>query len=150
MKFAGLWVGLIFILFAGTIFTQSLSLKYYSDYGPGPGLFPLWSSGFLLVLSVIYIVDSLRKKGVRVKDIFPRGEGLRKVVDIFASLIIFLLLVRYTGYTIAGVIMLCILFLREYKWYWGAGISVTVTLALYFAFYYLLKVPLPVNSLFGL
>jgi putative tricarboxylic transport membrane protein len=141
---------LILFIFAGTLFWKSLSLKYYSDYGPGPGFFPAWMSGLLIVLSILYIIDSLRKNGIHIKDIFPKKEGLRKVLTIFISLIVFLVLVPFTGYTIAAVSMLCILFFREYKWYWGIGISLTVSFVLFFAFHYLLKVPLPVNSLFDL
>jgi putative tricarboxylic transport membrane protein len=150
MKKAGVWTGLILIIFAGTLFWKSLSLKYYSDYGPGPGFFPIWMSGLLIVLSILYIIDSLRKQGIHIRNIFPNSEGLRKVLSIFLSLIVFLVLVPFTGYTIASISMLCILFFREYKWYWGIGISVTISLVLFIAFHYLLKVSLPVNSLFNL
>jgi len=149
LKNAGVWVGLVILIIAGTLFWQSLSYDYYSNYGPGPGLLPLWLSGFLILLSLLYIVESIRKERIKLSDIFPKGAGLRKVASIFAAFIVFLIIIPYTGYTIASIVMLFILFFREYKWYWGLGISVAVTLAIFYVFQSLLNVPLPEN-VFGL
>lgn len=149
MRNAGVWVGIVILIFAGTIAWQSMSMDYYGDNGPGPGLFPLWLSGFLILLSILYIIDSIRREVIDLGEILPKGPGLRKVISIFVSLIVFLIIVPFTGYTIAGIIMLSILFFKEYKWYWGIGISVVVTFILFYAFQSFLNVPLPVNS-FGI
>jgi len=142
-------VGFLILIFAGTLFFQALSYDYYSDYGPGPGLFPLWLSGLLIVLSIAYIIDCYKKNIIQLKDVLPKGEGLRKIILIMVSLVVFYILAPYTGYSVAGIIMLMILFIKEYKWYWGLGISVVVTFVLFYTFYSVLNVPLPVNS-FGL
>jgi len=149
MKNAGALVGFLILIFAGTLFFQALSYDYYSDYGPGPGLFPLWLSGLLIVLSIAYIIDCYKKNIIQLKDVLPKGAGLRKIILIMVSLVVFYFLAPYTGYSVAGIIMLMILFIREYKWYWGLGISVVVTGVLFYTFYSVLNVPLPVNS-FGL
>ena len=149
MKNAGALVGFLILIFAGTLFFQALSYDYYSDYGPGPGLFPLWLSGLLIVLSIAYIIDCYKKNIIQLKDVLPKGAGLRKIILIMVSLVVFYFLAPYTGYSVAGFIMLMILFIREYKWYWGLGISVVVTVVLFYTFYSVLNVPLPVNS-FGL
>lgn len=149
MKNAGIWVGALIFLFAGVVFWQSLSYDYYGTHGPGPGLFPLWLSALLLVLSLLYILDSIRKNVILFRDILPKGKALGNVLTIFVALIVFLVIVPYTGYTVAGVLMLFILFVREYKWYWGLGISAIITLIVFFTFQSFLNVPLPVNS-FGL
>jgi len=149
MKNAGALVGFLILIFAGTLFFQALSYDYYSDYGPGPGLFPLWLSGLLIVLSIAYIIDCYKKNIIQLKDVLPKGEGLRKIILIMVSLVVFYILAPYTGYSVAGIIMLMILFIKEYKWYWGLGISVVVTFVLFYTFYSVLNVPLPVNS-FGL
>lgn len=149
MKNAGVWLGLILLIFGGIFLWYSLSYDYYGDYGPGPGLFPVWLSGLLILLAILYIIDSIRKEPIDLSELLPRGKGLRKVLAIFASMVIFLILLPFTGFTVACVIMLFILFYREYKWYWGLGISIVISFALFYAFYVLLSVPLPVNS-FGL
>ena len=147
MKNAGVWVGSLVLIFAGTIFFQSLTYDYYSEYGPGPGFFPLWLSGFLILLSILYIIDSIRKQDVESYEIFPKSHGARKVLTIIAALVLFLSIIPFTGYTIASVVMLFILLFREYRWYWNFVISVIVSLAIFFTFQSFLKVPLPVNTL---
>jgi putative tricarboxylic transport membrane protein len=143
MRNAGVWVGLILLIFSGTIFWQALSYDYFSDFGPGPGLFPLWLSGALIVFSLLYIVQSCRKEGVTLAQLLPQGSGLRKVISIMAATVVFLILVPFSGYVIASVIMLFILFFREYKWYWGLVISIVITMALFYTFQTFLNVPLP-------
>lgn len=146
MNNAGLWIGLVILAFAGTFFYQGLGYDFYSKYGPGPGLFPLWLSGSLLVLTVLYIVDSVRKSGISVRDILPKGSGLKNVATVFASLLAFLVVMPLAGYTVASVIMLFILFHREYKWYSGLGISIAVSLAIFYLFKSFLGIPLPMNT----
>lgn len=149
LRNAGIWVGLFLLVASGVIFWQSLGYEYYSDYGPGPGLFPRWISGILFLLSLVYIWDSIKKEIIWFNDILPKGKGLYDVLSIFGSLILFMILVPFTGYSIASLIMLVILFAQGYKWYWGLGLSAVITAIVFFAFETLLNVPLPVNS-FGL
>lgn len=146
---AGVWVGIIMFLFAGIFFWQSFSLDYYGDFGPGPGFLPRWLAGFMVLLSALYIIDSLRKESIDIREAMPKGQGLKKVKAIFQSLIIFLVIVPFTGYVIASVAMLFILFFREYKWYWALALSFLVTSSLFLVFSFLLHVPLPENP-FGL
>ena len=145
MNNAGLWIGLVILVFAGTFFYQALGYDFYSKYGPGPGLFPIWLSGSLVVLTLLYIVDSVRKSGISIRDILPKGAGLKNVATVFASLLAFLVVMPFAGYTIASVIMLFILFHREYKWYSGLGISIAVSLTIFYLFKSFLGVPLPTN-----
>ncbi|PZE22130.1 tripartite tricarboxylate transporter TctB family protein [Paenibacillus xerothermodurans] len=147
MRNAGIWVGAMILLFAGTIFAQSLSYDYFSDFGPGPGLFPLWLSGMLIVSGVLYIITAIRKDRIDLSKVFPPGPGLRKVISIIAAVVIFLSLAPVAGYIPASVIMLFILFFADYKWYWNVGISIVVTLAIFYVFQSLLNVPLPEFSI---
>jgi uncharacterized membrane protein YhdT len=147
MKNAGVWVGCFILVFALTIFSIALTYEYYGSVGPGPGLFPLWLSGALIVLSLLYIAESMFKNKISFKDILPRGKGLRNTILFILSFILFMIIVPWTGFCIAGIIMLFIVFLPSYKWYVGLGISTLVTIFFFFVFYNLLKIPLPVNSL---
>lgn len=147
MKNAGVWVGCFILVFALLIFTSSLSYEYYGSVGPGPGLLPLWLSGALVVLSILYIIESVIKNKITFSDIFPKGKELWKPLLFIFSFILFIVIVPFTGFCIAGITMLTIVFLPSYKWYVGLGISTVVTLFLFVVFYNLLKIPLPVNSL---
>lgn len=147
MKYVGVWTGILFFLFSSTLFYLSFEYEYYSRVGPGPGLFPAWLSGLLMVVSVIYIIDSFKKAELKLKDILPKGDGLYTVLSIFGSVILFILIAPYSGFMIAGTLMIFILLFREYKWYKSLGISIIVTISIFFVFSTFLGVPLPVNAL---
>jgi putative tricarboxylic transport membrane protein len=147
LKKAGVWSGIFILLFGCFFFWLSLSLKYTSSLGPGPGLFPLWLSAILIVLSLLYIVESIKLEGISIIDMLPKGRGMGNIVSIVASLVVFVIIVSFTGFIIAGTVLLFILFVREYKWYWGLALSFTITAITFVVFQILLEVPLPVNDL---
>lgn len=138
-------MGCVILLFSGSIFVQTFSLDYFSEFTPGPGLFPRWLSATLFIVTSLYIFSTFRKEFVDITKIFPRGYELRKVISVFVALILFLVLVPFIGYTFAGIMMLMILFYGEYKWYNALLISGVTTLVIFFVFYSLLSVPLPLN-----
>ncbi len=146
---AGLWVGLVLVGFSGTIFFKSFEYAYYGGYAPGPGLFPRWLGGILLLLSVLFIIDSIRNGAIDIHNLLPQGSGRKKIGAVFIALLLFLFSVSHVGYTLASVLMLFILFMGGYKWYSSLVFSLCVSFAVYYIFKYLLSVPLPVNS-FGI
>ena len=148
MKNAGIWSGIIVFFLGCFFFWKSLGLTYASAVGPGPGLFPLWLSGILMFIALLYIWESGTKDVILLSDILPKGRELRNVIAILVSLLVFLIIVNFTGFIIAGTILMSMLLLREYKWYWGLAISFITTLSTFVLFQILLDVPLPVN-IFG-
>ncbi len=145
MNNAALWIGLVILAFAGVLFQQSTTYQYFGRFGPGPGLFPLWLSGTLGVITLIYIINSYRHKIVTFAAILPKGTGRIRVVSLFAALIVFLVAIRFTGYTVASTIMLFILLVREYKWYKSLAIAAAISVVVFYVFRGILDVPLPVN-----
>ncbi|MFJ8236237.1 tripartite tricarboxylate transporter TctB family protein [Ureibacillus sp. NPDC094379] len=146
MKNLNIYIALLLLIISGIIFWQSLSLSYYSAYGPGPGFLPRWSSGIIIVLIVLYLIQSIRKDFVSISEVMPKGEGLINVLVCFAAIILFIITIPYVGFNISSVIMLTLLFSRGYKWYIALGSSVGVTLIVFLIFGTLLGVPLPVNE----
>jgi hypothetical protein len=146
---AGVWTGLFLLVCAVLMFKTSLGYGYYGKYGPGAGLFPMWISGGLIIFSVLYILESLKQKGYSFAEVFPRGRGLSYMLTVVASISILIVIIDYTGYIIAGTIMLLPLFLREYKWHWAIGLSVVTALCLYLVFQVFLKIPLPQGVFWG-
>lgn len=144
---AGVWAGILILIFACVIFSQALTLDYYTTLGPGPGLFPLWLSGILIVLSILYIFQSIKKEAVSFAEILSKGRGLGNVVAVLGSVIVFMLIVNFTGFIVASTVLLFILLVREYKWHWGLGISAGVSILLFVVFQVFLGIPLPVNAL---
>jgi putative tricarboxylic transport membrane protein len=145
---AGVWAGIVLLLFAFVIFGQALSLKYYTKFGPGPGLFPLWLSGILIILSIIYIWHSLKKEIIPLSNIIPKGRERGNILAVLGSILLFMLIVNFTGFIVASTLLLFILLVREYKWHLALGISTGVSILLFLIFKTFFAIPLPVN-IFG-
>ncbi|MEH7111312.1 tripartite tricarboxylate transporter TctB family protein [Neobacillus niacini] len=143
----GFFLAVFILIISGIMFWQALPMGYYSEYGPGPGFLPLWINGILIILAVLYLFITLMKSDIALSKVFPKGEGFINVLVSMGAPILFLILIPYTGFVIASMITLFILFIRGFKWYWSLGYSVGLSILLFLVFSTLLRVPLPVNVL---
>jgi putative tricarboxylic transport membrane protein len=143
---AGAWIGIILLICAGIVFGETISYEYYGTIGPGPGMFPVWVSGILIILSSIFIIQSFFKNKLFFKDILPTGTGLKKVLGLIGALILFVVAVPFTSYLIAGVTMMFILFSFDFRWYSSLLLSFALNLAIFYVFKQLLGIPLPVTN----
>jgi putative tricarboxylic transport membrane protein len=146
MKNAGVYVGIVLLIYSVVMVWQSLTLDYYTAFGPGPGFFPLWVSILLLVLSILYLWESIKKEVILLSKIIPKGKDLRKILAVLGSVVLFMILVNFTGFVISGSILLFLLFMKEYKWYQGIAMSISISILLFYIFNTLLNVPLPANA----
>lgn len=146
MRNAGVWAAAIILFFSGAIFYQSMQLDYEGPLGFGPGFFPFWLSVFLIVLSVIYLLSAL-KNFIHISDIFPKQQGLGEFLAIIGSMVLFVFIVEFTGFMIAGTLALILLLYRSFKWYYTLSLSFVITLVIFLVFAKALAIPLPVNSL---
>ncbi|KYZ76661.1 hypothetical protein AXX12_09585 [Anaerosporomusa subterranea] len=147
MENLGVWIGIVVLIYASGMFWLALSLKYYTQFGPGPGLFPLWLSGILIVITLLFIWQSVKHDAIRFWDVFPNRKAFRNVLSVWGSILLFMILLNYTGFTIASSILLYTLFIRGYKWHWALGLSIGVSVFLFLAFNKAFGIPLPVNAL---
>ncbi|MBP1153608.1 MULTISPECIES: tripartite tricarboxylate transporter TctB family protein [unclassified Paenibacillus] len=147
MRNAGLWASLLLLVFSIFMFWQSLSYPYYTSSGPGPGFLPRWIGGALIVLSLLYMWESIKKSVIYFTDILPKGRPLISVLVALGSLLVFIAIVGFAGFVISAIVLLFISLVREYKWYSALGISIVTSLFVFYVFYTLLGVPLPVNAL---
>ncbi len=136
-------IGGVLLVCAVFIFREALSYQYYGKLVPGPGFFPVWLSGLLVLLSILYIIDSIRSEKVALKDILPQGKELKKVLALLGGMILFIVMVPYTGFLTASIVLLLILFSLDYKWYSGILISGAVGITACYVFKNFLSVPLP-------
>lgn len=146
MRNAGVWAAAIILFFSGAIFYQSMKLDFEGPLGFGPGFFPFWLSIFLFVLSVTYLLSAL-KHSIRISDIFPKQQALGEFLAIIGSMVLFVLIVEFTGFMIAGTLALILLLYRSFKWYYSLSLSFIITLVIFLIFAKALAIPLPVNSL---
>ena len=87
----------------------------------------------------------MKKTPNLVPALFPKGKELTNVLEIIGSIVLFIIMAPFTGYVVANIVLLVILFMRKYKWYWGVAISVGITVVLFVLFQFILQVPLPVG-----
>jgi putative tricarboxylic transport membrane protein len=127
-------------------FWGARSLQYSSSIGPGPGLFPTWLSGILIVTSLCYIWESKTEDIIALSEVLPKGKELTGLIGIVISPVVFMVIVPYTGFCIAGTVLMLMLLLRAYKWHWALAISLITSLATFLLFQTFLDVPLPVNA----
>ena len=142
---AGFWGG-IAVLITGLVFLfYSRSYPYVSEYGPGPGMFPIWLSGLLILLSGFYIFASL--KGNDSSDKMPGRKGMLNVLFLILCMAMFVFLLPVLGFNICASATLFALLSRAYRWFINLAISIGSSVSLYVIFSIALGVRLPVNAL---
>lgn len=143
---AGVWAGIILLLFSIIIFVQSFAYSYASDVGPGPGFFPSWLSGLLVILSIFYIIESFKGKSVS-NEKWPKGKAVKNILYILVGLFAFVILFLLFGFIVSGSVFLFLMFFKAYKWYVNILISISVSLFLFWLFNDVLSVQLPVSGI---
>jgi len=140
---AGAWAGIVFLAIGILFFAYSLIYPYSSEVGPGSGFFPIWISGFLIILALIYIYESV--KGNDSAEEITK-ESFTKVLMIVIFMVLFVLFLPIAGFNISGTAFLFAMFFKSYGLVKNLIISLVSTLAIYFLFL-LLGVQLPLNAL---
>jgi hypothetical protein len=103
-------------------------------------------SGALLVLSLVFIAESLLGKGAKGEEVMPRGKSLGYILATVAGVALFILLVPLLGFTIPCAIMLFLMLVGFYSWYVSIPLALVSSLALLVVFQSLLGLSLPVNA----
>ena len=75
-----------------------------------------------------------------------QGKELKSLVGIAISPVVFMIIVPFAGFCIAGTILMLMLLMREYKWQSALAISLITAIATFLLFDTFLDVPLPVNA----
>jgi putative tricarboxylic transport membrane protein len=146
MKVLKLGIGLVVVVFGALVFVQSFSFHYYTKYGPGSGFFPIWMSGALLVLSIVFIVESILEKEAKGEEFLPRGKSLGYILASVAGVALFILLVPPLGFTIPCAIMLFLMLVGFFSWYVSIPLALVSSFVLLVVFQSLLGLSLPVNA----
>lgn len=139
-------VCLVLILFSAVYITQSLLYDYWHGYGPGAGFVPLWSSGIMLALSIISLIQSFKTEGIKISEFFPPGAAKGNIVITCLALIFFAIFSTILGMVVTSTVMLTLLFGRSLKWSKALFYSVMVSVCCFVLFKIILQVPIPTNS----
>ena len=148
---AGLWFGILFLAFSILFFKMSFDIPYHSKLGAGPGMYPRWLSGFSIFIALIYIWQSCTVQIFKAGLSFPGKQELINVASVFISCLIFVFLLDFVGFNIAGSLLLFVMFVRQYKLWHAILLSIGITYIHYFIFKVCFSVPLPekIFNLFG-
>ncbi len=137
---------LALILFSAFFLVQSMQLKYWQGYGPGAGFVPLWCSGITLGLSIISFIQSFKRDGIKLSEVFPAGIGRKNIIITWLSLVFFVVFAKILGFIATSVIMLTVLFNRSLKLNKAIISSVILAVCCFVLFKLILQVPVPVNK----
>jgi putative tricarboxylic transport membrane protein len=117
-----------------------------ADYGtgvPGPGLWPIVMSAFMLAMAALLVLKSLKMKPEQDTEVPMWNEGTKRVYITMGILFVYTLVLQFLGFIIATTIMEAVFiqwFAKKKPWI-TAIISLVVTLVIYVVFQYLLNVP---------
>ena len=141
------------LIFAGIcaaigIFLIVLAAGYptAADYGtgvPGPGLWPIVISAFMLALAALLVMKTIKMPAEKNVDVPMWNEGTKRVYITMGILFAYTLVLKFLGFIIATTIMEAIFihwFAKKKPWV-TAVIALVVTLVIYVVFQYLLNVP---------
>lgn len=117
-----------------------------ADYGtgvPGPGLWPIVISAFMLALAALLVMKTIKMPAEKNVDVPMWNEGTKRVYITMGILFAYTLVLKFLGFIIATTIMEAIFihwFAKKKPWV-TAVIALVVTLVIYVVFQYLLNVP---------
>ncbi|MCL4182052.1 MAG: tripartite tricarboxylate transporter TctB family protein [Burkholderiaceae bacterium] len=137
------WGGLAFLTLALVFGWQSLGLSYTSPAGPGPRFFPIWLSGALACLSLLYIRGSLTGEERSAETARPP----RPVLAVSAWMLLFIVALPHAGFVLTTTAFLFLLLSRGYRWKVSLPLAIAMALLLFWLFRFALRIQLPVNSL---
>ncbi len=144
--------GTVVVFFSAFVAVESLSLKFYTSYGPGPGFFPFWISVFLGLLAANMVFRATFQPRDPMPDgFFASKKGYLRVGAILLALVATIVFMDELGFR--PMMLLFYLFLLSALGRQNHLVTAAVALAgswgVYYVFVELLKVPLPIG-MFGI
>lgn len=135
-----------FGLFGIVWIVQSLGLRYWSDFAPGSGFFPLWLGIILTSLVALFLILSFREHARAGSS--PTSTApihIKRIAAIIIGLIVCIGLIEDIGYgvALAGYIIYLLGYVERRPLVETIGVSLGTTIALYAIFRLWLGVPLP-------
>ena len=133
--------GLVWLAVAIVVAVQGFSLKLGSLNRPGPGFFPFWGGVVLGLLSVILVVNALRRDTAGASS---RLEWSSKSLVVAGAILAYVLLLESLGFVAVTFLFLLLLFRLERRGWAQSGLSAAAgAFATYVLFQLWLKTQLP-------
>ena len=126
-----------------------------ADYGtgvPGPGLWPIVISAFMLALAALLVMKTIKMPAEKNVDVPMWNEGTKRVYITMGILFAYTLVLQFLGFIIATTIMEAVFiqwFAKKKPWL-TAVFAVGITLVIYLVFQYVLNVPVGSFGIFAI
>jgi putative tricarboxylic transport membrane protein len=148
VRFHDAIVGLLLLVGAAALLLYARTIPAMPGQDYGPGVFPFLVGAGLGVTALILTLRALAAgRSQRLVEVEPgllTGRGTAAVATVVVGVIFYLLVADWLGFLITAPLVLLALF-RTQRVGWALSIAVAVgaSLLIHFAFYDLLRVPLP-------
>jgi len=142
MWFADLIGGMVVFLLGLAVVFFSRQLPYMSEYGPGPGFFPLWIGLGIIGCGIVVNINVLRRRDKTGAFFKPRTK---MAVSILIQIAIAFLLFPLLGFSVVlGLFVGASMRIMGKHGWIPCGITAVVTgIAIHFIFAHWLSIPLP-------
>jgi len=142
--------GLCFFAVALFVVWKSLSMKYYSSFGPGPGFFPFWLGTLLAALSVAWVAQITFRQAEPMKEGFiPNRAGKLSIVAVLVALVLVTWLMEIIGFrlTMLGFQLFLLVVLGRQNKVVAVLIALAGSFGVFYAFEHWLGIRLPYATL---
>ena len=145
-----LWSGFALIALGSYIFKEAWSWEYMGVDGPGPGFFPLWYGGAMIVLSLLLVAGAVLKSDPAAAARRANWGELTRVATCWAAFAVCIALLNVLGFVVSFSLMtwfiVAVLFRRPQRI--AIALAAGGAVAIYAVFSLALGVALPTGLLF--
>ena len=139
--FAGICaaIGILLIVLASGYPTAA----QYGTGVPGPGLWPIVMSAFMIAMAALLAIKSLKMKAEEDTAVPMWNDGTKRVYITMGILFAYVAVLEFLGFIIATTVMEAIFiqwFAKKKPWI-TAILAVVITMVIYVVFQYVLNVP---------
>lgn len=144
------WSGLMLVALGAYIVREAWNWEYLSVDGPGPGFFPLWYGGAMVVLSFLLVIGAVLKSDPAAKQKRVNWSELGRVFTCWAAFAACIALLNVLGFVVSFALMtwfmVAVMFRKSQPI--AVGLAVGGALCFYALFSVALGVSLPAGFLF--
>lgn len=136
---------LILIAFSIFLIAESLTMQLFSQYGPGPGMFPLGLGVLLGFLSIGLLIENMMPGKNDKASPFQNRKGLFSSFLVIIALVFYVLFIKTLGYLLTTFLLVMFLMavIAKDKFRTSILTAIGVTLLLFLIFQVGLDVHLP-------
>ena len=95
------WSGMTLVALGAYIVKEAWSWEYLTVDGPGPGFFPLWYGGAMIVLSLLLVAGAVLKSDPAAPQKHVNWSELRRVLTCWAAFVACIALLNVLGFVVS-------------------------------------------------